>query len=91
MHKKANFSISLYNRYSKGISQRMLPKAKCNIMAKWIIETLERYNYPAMLSTINCSMTGSLETNRVCADADTKMLKGCPKKESGNKYHDKEY
>lgn len=30
-------------------------------------------------------MTGSLEINEVCADADRKMLKGFSKKQSSNK------
>lgn len=63
----------------------MLPKAKYNLMAKWIIETLKRYKYPAMPSAINCSMTNRLETHQVCADVNTKMLKGYPEKESSNK------
>lgn len=54
-------------------------------MASLVIKMLERYNCPAVSSTINCSMTGSLELNEVCADADRKMLKGYPKKESSNK------
>lgn len=62
----------------------MLLKAKCNLMASLVIKMLERYNCPAVSSTINCSMTDSLEINQICADA-RKMLKGYSKKQSSNK------